>query len=131
MSYPSNHNPANIRYNKVNNWKGQLKSDENGFCKFQSDFYGIRALSMLVDHYFKEGHNTIESFISQYSPPTENNTTALLNTYSHLLFNLPVSAPIPDKFMLMSAIITVEQGIRIYNHIELKEILESNNQVKV
>ena len=43
-------NPANIRFNKKNNWLGQIGSD-NGFCVFDTLEHGLRALIVLLRNY--------------------------------------------------------------------------------
>ena len=69
-----NNNPCNIRYSKLNSWKGQT-GHSKGFCKFSSMDYGVRAvLSLLRIYRFHYGLDTIRKIISRYAPPTENKT---------------------------------------------------------
>ena len=67
-------NPANIRWSSKNAWKG-LKGNNNGFCEFYDITYGLRALCLLLKRYIRSyGLNDVESIISRFAPPSENNT---------------------------------------------------------
>lgn len=64
-------NPLNIRYNKENNWRGQIGS-VRGFCQFDNIDHGIRAACRLVMNYPKP--LSVKGIISRWAPPTENDT---------------------------------------------------------
>lgn len=66
-------NPGNIRYNAHNRFIG-LCGQENGFCKFESRVYGIRACYVVVRNYIRRGIVCPASIIARYAPPSENNT---------------------------------------------------------
>lgn len=67
-------NPANIRYNKKNNWLGQLGSD-NGFCVFDSVEHGLRALIILLRNYINVYKlHSVQEIISRFAPACENDT---------------------------------------------------------
>lgn len=66
-------NPFNIRYSSRNKWLGQV-GNVNGFCKFASAYYGVRAFALLYRTYISTGRDTISRFISSYAPCVENNT---------------------------------------------------------
>lgn len=66
-------NPLNIRYNPLNRWRGQV-GEYKGFCVFENEAYGIRAAFRILTTYIANGINTIESIVSRWAPPTENNT---------------------------------------------------------
>lgn len=70
-------NPSNIRYNRLNKWKGLLGVD-NGFCTFESLDYGLRALVVLLRGYIKRGFDTPEKIISRFAPSSENDTDIYL-----------------------------------------------------
>ena len=72
-----NNNPFNIRYNKINKWKGLAGSD-GSFCVFNDIKYGIRAGGVLLRGYLKNGANTIRKIISKFAPPSENNTESYI-----------------------------------------------------
>lgn len=67
-------NPANIRYNALNRWKG-LIGNNNGFCEFSDITFGLRALCILLKRYIK-GYNLtdVDTIIKRFAPPSENNT---------------------------------------------------------
>lgn len=67
-------NPLNIRYNKRNNWDGQV-GEENGFCVFEHEDYGFRAAFKLLKNYGKMGYVTIADIIHRFAPPCENPTS--------------------------------------------------------
>lgn len=72
MKYKNN--PANIRYNKKNNWLGQIGSD-NGFCEFATLYYGYRALVILLRNYINVYKlHSVSEIISRFAPACENNT---------------------------------------------------------
>lgn len=64
-------NPFNIRYSAKNNWQGQV-GENNGFAVFTSLDMGIRAACKLILNYPRP--LTIESIITRWAPPTENDT---------------------------------------------------------
>lgn len=67
-------NPANIRYNKKNNWLGQIGSD-NGFCVFDTVEHGLRALVILLRNYINVYKlHSVSEIISRYAPACENDT---------------------------------------------------------
>ena len=66
-------NWLNIRFLSGNNWKGQIGQQE-GFCHFDTVGHGLRAGRIILEHYFREGIDTIEQVISKYAPSTENDT---------------------------------------------------------
>ena len=67
-------NPANIRYNKKNNWLGQVGSD-NGFCVFDNIEHGLRALVILLRNYINVYKlHSVSEIISRYAPACENDT---------------------------------------------------------
>ena len=71
-------NPLNIRFNPRNNWKGGC-GEYRGFQMFRSESYGVRAAYVILTNYIKNGCNTIESIISRWAPPCENNTQNYIN----------------------------------------------------
>lgn len=66
-------NLGNIRYSKNNPWIG-LIGKYKGFCKFESDEYGIRAMLLLIRNYIINGFDTPNLIISRYAPQEENDT---------------------------------------------------------
>lgn len=75
MKYKNN--PLNIRYNKFNDWKGQL-APINGFCQFESIYYGFRAAVLLLNSYRRIGLFTPYEIVSRWSPSFENPTESYI-----------------------------------------------------
>lgn len=78
-NYPTrgirNCNPLNIRYSSRYSWQGQTGCDNDGFCRFRSMLYGIRAAFALLRTYnLRYKCTTIRQIISKWAPPTENHT---------------------------------------------------------
>lgn len=70
-----NCNPLNIRNSKDYKWSGQIGSDNDGFCRFKSMLYGLRAAFCLLRTYnLKYKCRTIRQIIERWAPPTENHT---------------------------------------------------------
>ena len=77
-------NPANIRYNPRNYWKGQIEP-LRGFCQFSEMKYGLRALMVLLKNYIKKKKcHSVQTIISRFAPVSENNTCG----YIRFLCNL-------------------------------------------
>ena len=103
-------NPFNIRYNPNNKWVGQL-SPVNGFCRFLSLIYGVRAFAFLYRTYINKYHVSVRQFVSRYAPAQENDTAAYVRTVCRL------TGFAPDYFLTSadlvrfgSAVLQVEQG---------------------
>lgn len=79
-SYPlglRNNNPGNLRTG--DNWLGSV-GENKGFVVFSEIKYGIRAMAIdLIGDVFVDGNDTIRKLITEYAPPSENNTTAYIN----------------------------------------------------
>lgn len=72
-----NNNPLNIRVSGEK-WLGKIPTD-NGFEKFSSLEYGIRAAVINLRTYFnKYNCRTVSSIISRWAPANENNTNAYI-----------------------------------------------------
>ena len=86
-------NPFNIRYNRLNHWKGQI-GQTRGFCDFENYTYGVRAAAyLLMISYRKRGINTIRGIIYAFAPPSENNTSHYI---SYVSFHSDID---PDKIL--------------------------------
>lgn len=92
-------NPFNIRYNKRNQWKGQV-GNYRGFCIFSEDKYAIRAFLILC-HVYRVKYNikTISQFINRYAPPRENNTQSYISAVSHYVRRVIDSVVDTDTIM--------------------------------
>lgn len=71
-----NNNPGNIRYVESVKWQGlDDPPQENGFCRFKSPTYGIRAIArQLITYFDRDDCNTVRLMISKWAPPSENPT---------------------------------------------------------
>lgn len=68
-----NNNPLNIKFNRANNWVGQVGASEDGiFVKFVSSIYGFRAAMKVLNSYRRRGVVTLEDVIAEWAPPHEN-----------------------------------------------------------
>ena len=76
MKYKNN--PLNIRYSPKNAWLGQ-SDPKNGFCQFNTLYYGCRASIKLLHNYLVFGCDTIGQIISRFAPANENNTAAYIS----------------------------------------------------
>lgn len=75
-------NLGNIRYNPNTKWVGQVGS-QNGFVKFSTPEYGVRALFKVINTYStKYKLDTISKIITKFAPPTENNTASYIQGVS-------------------------------------------------
>lgn len=70
-------NPANIRFNAANKWKGQI-GHQDGFCIFDTVNNGVRAQMKLIKTYIRKGFDTVEKIITRWSPPNENDTKNII-----------------------------------------------------
>lgn len=71
-------NIFNIRIGQ--NWTGRMPNNGvKGFCEFVSVPYCVRAALCILRSYRKRGIFTIESIISTWAPPSENNTSAYIS----------------------------------------------------
>jgi len=71
-----NNNPGNIRVG--DNWQGMIGQD-GGFVVFENILYGIRAMATDLGNDMKgKGLNTISKLITEYAPPSENDTAAYI-----------------------------------------------------
>lgn len=87
-------NPLNIRYSRLNKWKGQT-GQRKGFCEFSSMYYGIRAaLYLLIVSYSRRGIKTYREIIYAYAPPSENNSDNYLYFVCSGLNVLPSDRPV-------------------------------------
>jgi hypothetical protein len=72
-----NNNPLNIRHN-TEHFQGEIKGKDKSFKTFSSLSYGYRAGFVILGTYLSRGVNTIEKIITQWAPPTENDTESYI-----------------------------------------------------
>lgn len=72
-----NNNPGNIRPTG-DAWQGMIGTNE-GFVVFQNIAYGIRAMATDIGNDIRlDGLNTLTKLITEYAPPSENDTQAYI-----------------------------------------------------
>lgn len=88
-----NCNPLNIRIG--NTWLGERANpDDTEFEQFVTMEFGLRAAFLILRRYIRRYHlNTIELIVSRWSPVSENNTKAYINSVGQAM-NRAVDIPI-------------------------------------
>lgn len=72
-----NNNPGNLRPGI--NWQGAI-GENGGFLVFQDIGYGIRAMATDIGNDIRlDGKNTIRKLVTEYAPPTENDTSQYIS----------------------------------------------------
>ncbi len=109
-------NPGGIIHTHHDHWKGMAKHQGNKkFVRFSTPVYGLRAtMKTLITYEEVHGYHTIESMITRWAPPSENNTAAYIRDVSERT-GIPrdVLIDITDKKVLISitkAIVHHENG---------------------
>lgn len=79
-----NNNYGNIRYSRINRWKGLIGQDKDGFCRFQSADFGLRALiKLLRRYYYTYGLHSVRDIIQRYAPASENDVASYVRFVSY------------------------------------------------
>lgn len=106
-----NNNPGDFRVGIA--WQGMVGS-ENGFITFQDVAWGLRALALDLINNINKGNDTITTFITQYAPPSENDTAGYIASVSAdtgLDPNLQLGTDNDTIHSMMRAIINKEIGV--------------------
>lgn len=113
-----NNNPGNIRRSS-SGWIGKISwinSKDTEFEQFEYYFWGVRALIIVLQSYFKKYNlNTVEQIITRWAPPTENNTKAYISSIATLTGFAKNQILSPDKETLRKltyAIADHENGVK-------------------
>lgn len=119
-----NNNPGNLILTSIK-WQGKIENSKNTdgkFEQFTSVEYGIRAMLKDIINDVKKGKNTITKLISEYAPPSENNTANYINFLANSLGISPnqVLSNLNSTFLKQIArtIIKIENGT---NHVLIKD----------
>lgn len=118
-----NNNPGNLVLTNIA-WQGKIPKPQNNdtnngvvvkhFEQFTNLEFGIRAMLKDLINDINKGKNTINKIISEYAPPTENNTGVYIQSVSKTLGVTPnqTLTHIDSKFLLnlSRAIFKVELG---------------------
>ena len=107
-------NPGNIRVS-AETFRGEVRpSAHPSFKQFKTMAWGYRALFVVLRTYIRQHHlQTIESIISRWAPPSENDTEAYVRQVARLTgFDRQRSLTFcyNDMLPLASAISRVENG---------------------
>ncbi|MEP9807791.1 hypothetical protein ABLV11_00160 [Klebsiella sp. GW_Kp181] len=99
-----NNNPLNIRFSGNNNWAGKGSDNGSGFENFDSAEHGLRAGLKLIRNHIGNGKDTLQSLISTWAPPSENDTKQYAQAVSRKT-GIPVDAQLnPNDPQQMTAV---------------------------
>lgn len=111
-----NNNPGNLIKTNIA-WQGKIPHAQNTdkrFEQFENVYWGLRAMLKDLINDINKGKNTVKLLISEYAPPSENDTNAYINSVSKTLGVAPTQrlTEINSAFLLklVRAIIKVELG---------------------
>lgn len=120
-------NPFNIRYDKRNNWIGQIGQIQ-GFCKFSDEEYGLRAGIKLLNRYLENGFTSVGSIIRRFAPPSENDTTSYIKfVYARLVaygFNPHYIVPRSDAFVCLCVAIAYYETQYVLTDVDVRNIMK-------
>lgn len=127
-----NNNPGNIR--PGDSWRGMVGIYKN-FVVFKSIDYGIRAMATdIIGDIVNDGKNTIRKLITEYAPPSENNTEAYINSVATFTGWKPdqvIDPTIDNMAKLLRGMMNVELGKRYADMISDKDIIDGLSMVGV
>jgi hypothetical protein len=108
-----NNNPLNIRHSE-DVFQGEISGNDKSFKTFSSLPYGYRAAFVTLATYLSRGWNTIETIISIWAPPAENDTEnyiAKVEKWSGVPRNKKLTAiDGPEYILIVAAMSFVENG---------------------
>lgn len=107
-----NNNPGNLVDAGIN-WRGLIGTNGR-FCVFENIAWGIRALATDIRTDINQGQNTIAAIITEFAPPSENNTAAYIAAvvnYTGISAYKPLTADKNTLKRLIRGIMNVELGI--------------------
>ena len=113
-----NKNPGNIKLGT--NWDG-LSAEQNDpiFCTFDEAVMGIRALMrILLTYRFTHKKTNVDSIISRWAPPSENDTEAYIDFVCKKMDVKPLDEldnSIEHYLPLVKCIIQMENGMQPYD----------------
>lgn len=122
-----NNNPGNLVSGI--NWQGLIGSNA-GFCVFENIAYGIRAMGTDIRTDINKGQNTIRKLITEYAPPSQNNTAAYIAavvSYSGISADQPLQVDQDTLRRLIRAMMNVENGVNYSAMITDQDIIEGIN----
>jgi hypothetical protein len=111
-----NNNPGNIEWipDERRRWRGMIGRDGR-YGIFDTAANGVRAIGGEIRANFRRGENTIRQVISEWAPPSENNTASYIAAVAREL-RVGADAPLSETQIpaLAAAIIKHENGQQPY-----------------
>jgi hypothetical protein len=111
-----NNNPGNIEWiaNAAKRWRGMIRADGR-YGVFDTAANGVRAIGGELRANFRRGENTVRAIISEWAPPTENDTSSYMRAVANAL-RVDVDTPLSSSKIpeLTAAIIKHENGAQPY-----------------
>lgn len=108
-----NNNPGNIR--PGDNWQG-MTGTNGGFVVFKDIAYGIRAMATdLGNDIRNKGHNTIAKLVTEYAPPSENDTAAYIRSMVKYT-GIPADQPLPTDHATLRKLIRGHMNVELGNN---------------
>ena len=111
-----NNNPGNLIRTSIA-WQGKIphsKNTDSNFEQFENVYFGLRAMLKDLINDINKGKNTVKLLITEYAPPSENDTKAYIDSVARTLGVTPTQrlTQINSKFLLnlVRAILKVELG---------------------
>lgn len=105
-----NNNPGDLRVTS-DNWKGEIGS-ENGFVTFSDLSWGCRAMATVIANDINSGLNTLTLYITNYAPPSENDTAAYIARMSSLT-GFPADQPFTMSLDTIKTIMLAQMKIEL------------------
>lgn len=105
-------------------YKGEMiPSTSLAFKSFLTPEYGLRAIIVILQSYYKKGYTTIRQMINRYAPSSENDTASYINFISNFTGLSPdedLAAIVFSSSVLelVKGIATNEQGANLYSYNE-------------
>lgn len=117
-----NNNPLNIRVNPANRWQGRRSVNRDGaFEQFEKMTFGIRAAMIILRNWCKRyGPMTVQTIITRWAPPAENDTSAYVRSVCAIATLSPgTTVAFAEKSKvcrLLRAMAIVENGLPFANY---------------
>jgi hypothetical protein len=111
-----NNNPGNIEWiaDAAKRWRGMLSRDGR-YGIFDTAANGVRAIGGEIRANFRRGQNTIREILTEWAPPTENDTGSYMRSVAAEL-DVGLDTPLRQSQIpaLAAAIIKHENGVQPY-----------------
>lgn len=108
-----NNNPGNLRKTSIP-WKGKIAGTDPSFEQFETFVWGLRAKILDIRNDIqKDGTNTINKLISEFAPPSENNTGGYIDQVCQYMSYTPdqiLTGEREEMRRLSKIIIRIENG---------------------